>query len=167
MVAGYIRVLVAERIATFENHGRSAANNLCRRRFASALNSDQGTCPELLGVEEKQLFKAVLEDDAKLGSCHGETRLAPSYNGQPRWHDHALVLLRSSSRTGLLLRDTRGSSGGTRNPYTSRCSNSALILRTNNFKTYIVSGCGIELMRPGRRRCTVSRPSTWLAAGSR
>ncbi len=32
-------------------------------------------------------------------------------------------------------------------------------LRANGFKTYIVSGGGIEFMRPGRKRCTAFRRS--------
>ena len=32
-------------------------------------------------------------------------------------------------------------------------------LRVNGFKTFIVSGGGIEFMRPGRSRSTACRPS--------
>ena len=59
----------------------------------------------------------------------------------------------------------------TRRPYTEMVYQPMLELlayfRSNGFKTFIVSGGGVEFMRPGRKKPMASRPNRLSAAASR
>ena len=78
---------------------------------------------------------------------HGREGHARDHGGHACRHDHRGVQP-DRSRDWLATARIRASSGPTPSSSTSRCSSCWRYLRANDFKTFIVSGGGVEFMRP-------------------
>src|SRR4051812_32496434 len=139
-------VLPAERIAVFDNDGTLWLEQPMYVQLAFAFDRIKALAPEHPEWKDKQPFKAVLEGDMKAIAEAGE---------------HGLVELIMASHAGMTTnefekitaewlasaRDPRF-----KRPYTELVYQPMLellaYLRANGFMTFIVSGGGIEFMRP-------------------
>ena len=135
----------AERIATFDNDGTLWAEQPLYFQFAFALDRVKALAPEHPEWKEKQPFKAVLEGDIKTALAGG---------------DAAIVELVMTTHTGMTTEDfaktvtdwlATARHPRFKRPYTD-CVYQPMIellayLRANGFKTFIVSGGGVEFMR--------------------
>jgi len=136
----------AERIAVFDNDGTLWSEQPLYFQLAFALDRVKVLAPQHPEWKTKQPFKAVLEDDLKTVLAGGE---------------HALLELMMATHAGNStdefakvvkewLATARHPKTGWR--YTDMVYQPMLelltYLRANGFKTYIVSGGGIEFMRP-------------------
>jgi haloacid dehalogenase-like hydrolase/2'-5' RNA ligase superfamily len=139
-------VPIAERIATFDNDGTLWCEQPIPVQLAFALDRVKALAPKHPEWKEKQPFKAVLEDDMKSVLASGE---------------HGLLELMMVSHAGMtadefevIVKDWIATAKHPRfkRPYTELVYRPMLellaYLRSNGFKTYIVSGGGIEFMRP-------------------
>jgi phosphoserine phosphatase len=139
-------VPVAERIATFDNDGTLWCEQPIPVQLAFALDRVKSLAPKHPEWKEKQPFKAVIEDDMKSVLASGE---------------HGLLELMMVSHAGMttekfevIVKDWLATAKHPRfnRPYTELVYQPMLellaFLRANGFKTYIVSGGGIEFMRP-------------------
>src|SRR5688572_511154 len=135
-------VPVAERIATFDNDGTLWSEQPVYFQLAFALDRVKALAPKHPEWKEKQPFKAVLEGDLKTALAGGEK---------------ALVELMMASHAGMsteefeqIVKDwiTTARHPRFKRPYTDLVYQPMLellaYLRQNGFKTYIVSGGGIE-----------------------
>jgi phosphoglycolate phosphatase-like HAD superfamily hydrolase len=135
----------AERIAAFDNDGTLWAEQPIYFQFAFALERVKALAPQHPEWKNKQPFKAVLEGDL-------ETALA---GGEP-----AIVELVMATHTGMttddftrIVTDWLATARHPRfeRPYTE-CVYQPMLellayLRANGFKTFIVSGGGVDFMR--------------------
>ena len=117
-------------------------------QFAFALDRVKALAPQHPEWKTKQPFKAVLEGDMQGGrSASGENGAARDHGRHARRHDHRGVR-RDRRATGSRPRGTRSFD----RPYTELVYQPMLellaYLRANGFKTFIVSGGGVEFMRP-------------------
>jgi phosphoserine phosphatase len=136
----------AERIATFDQDGCLWAEQPMYAQLAFALDRVKALAPQHPEWKEKQPFKAALEGDVKTVFAGGE---------------HSLLELVMATHAG----NTTEEFGQTvkewiataRHPKTGRLYTEMVYqpmlellayLRANGFKTFIVSGGGIEFMRP-------------------
>jgi hypothetical protein len=139
-----------ERIAVFDNDGTLWAEQPMYFQLAFALDQVKRLAPQHPEWKEKQPFKAVLEGDLKTVLAGGE---------------HALLEIVMATHAGNTtdefaqtvndwLATARHPKTG--RPYTDMVYQPMLellaYLRANEFKTYIVSGGGIEFMRPWSER---------------
>ena len=135
-----------ERIATFDNDGTLWAEHPMYFQLAFALDRVKAMAPQHPEWKDKQPFKAAIEGDM--------TTLAES-------GEHGLVELIMASHAGMtteefaqIVTDWLATARHPRfkRPYTDLVYQPMLellaYLRANGFKTYIVSGGGIEFMRP-------------------
>jgi len=140
----------AERVAVFDNDGTLWLEQPMYVQLAFALDRVKALAPLHPEWKDKQPFKAVLEGDMKALAAAGE---------------HGLVELVMASHAGMTTnefekitaewlasaRDPRF-----KRPYTELVYQPMLellaYLRANGFKTFIVSGGGIEFMRPWTER---------------
>jgi len=140
----------AERIAVFDNDGTLWSEQPMYFQLAFALDRVKVLAPQHPEWKEKQPFKAVLEGDMKTVLAGGE---------------HALVELIMATHAGnttekfaQTVKDWLDTARHpkTGRPYTDMVFQPMLellaYLRANGFKTYIVSGGGIEFMRPWAER---------------
>jgi len=140
----------AERIAVFDNDGTLWSEQPMYFQLAFALDRVKVLAPQHPEWKEKQPFKAVLEGDMKTVLAGGE---------------HALVELIMATHAGNTTEEfaqtvkdwldtARHPKSG--RPYTDMVFQPMLellaYLRANGFKTFIVSGGGIEFMRPWTER---------------
>jgi phosphoglycolate phosphatase-like HAD superfamily hydrolase len=136
----------AERIATFDNDGTLWTEHPMYTQLAFALDRVKTLAPKHPEWKTKQPFKAVLEDDLEALAAGGEK---------------AIVELVMASHAGMstaefeaIVSDWLAKARHPRfdRPYTELAYQPMLelleYLRANGFKTYIVSGGGIEFMRP-------------------
>jgi phosphoserine phosphatase len=139
-------VPLAERIAVFDNDGTLWAEQPMYFQFFFALDRVKALAPQHPEWKEKQPFRAVLEGDLKNVFASGE---------------HGLVELMMATHAGMttaefekIVQDWLATARHprTKRPYTEMVYQPMLellaYLRANGFKTYIVSGGGIEFMRP-------------------
>ena len=139
-------VPVPERIAVFDNDGTLWAEKPMYVQLAFALDRVKALAPQHPEWKDKQPFKAVLEGDLKTVAAGGE---------------HALLELVMATHAGMttdefaqVVTDWLATAKHPRfnRPYTELVYQPMLellaYLRANGFKTYIVSGGGIEFMRP-------------------
>jgi len=139
-------VPVPERITTFDNDGTLWCEQPIPVQLAFALDRVNALAPQHPEWKEKQPFKAVTEHDIKSVLASGE---------------HGLLELIMVSHAGMttdefevIVKDWLATSKHPRfkRPYTELVYQPMLevlaYLRANGFKTYIVSGGGIEFMRP-------------------
>ena len=135
-----------ERIATFDNDGTLWSEQPMYFQLIFALDRVKELAPQHPEWQEKQPFKAVLEGDLKTVLAGGE---------------HALLELVMASHAGNTTEEfsqtvkdwlATAKHPKTGRPYTNMVYQPMLELlvhlRANGFKTFIVSGGGIEFMRP-------------------
>lgn len=136
----------AERIAVFDNDGCLWSEQPAYFQLLFAIDRIKTLAPQHPEWREQQPFKAVLENDMKALAAAGE---------------HGLLELVMASHAGMttvefeqVVRDWLASARHptTGKPYTAMVYQPMLevldYLRANGFKTFIVSGGGIEFMRP-------------------
>ena len=135
-----------ERIATFDNDGTLWVEQPMYTQLAFALDRVKALAPAHPEWKEKQPFKAVLEGDMKALAASG---------------DHGLLELLLTTHADMttdefskIVTDWLATARHPRfnQPYTALVYQPMLellgYLRANGFKTYIVSGGGVEFMRP-------------------
>jgi phosphoglycolate phosphatase-like HAD superfamily hydrolase len=136
----------AERIATFDNDGTLWAEQPMYFQMAFVLDRVKALAPQHPEWRDRQPFKAVLEGDLKALAASGEK---------------GLIELGMATHAGMttqefeqIVKDWLATAKHPRlnRPYTE-CVYQPMVellayLRANGFKTYIVSGGGIEFMRP-------------------
>ena len=136
----------AERIATFDNDGTLWAEQPMYVQMAFALDRVKALAPQHPEWKDKQPFKAVLEGDMKTFAESGERGLlelvVATHAGMTA--DEFAKIVTDWLATARHPRFNR--------PYTELVYQPMLellaYLRANGFKTFIVSGGGIEFMRP-------------------
>jgi phosphoglycolate phosphatase-like HAD superfamily hydrolase len=139
-------VPVPQRIATFDNDGTLWSEHPMYVQLAFALDRAKAMAPLHPEWKDKQPFKAVLDGDMKALAESGE---------------HGLMELIMVTHAGMtsdefskIVTDWLATARHPRfkRPYTELVYQPMLevlaYLRANGFKTYIVSGGGIEFMRP-------------------
>ncbi len=135
-----------ERIATFDNDGTLWAERPVYFQLLFAIDRVKEMAPEHPEWKTTQPFQAVLEDDMKALAASGE---------------HGILELVMATHAGMTTAEFEAVAGEwiatarhptTGKPYTEMVYQPMLelldYLRANGFKTYIVSGGGIEFMRP-------------------
>jgi hypothetical protein len=140
----------AERIAVFDNDGTLWSEQPMYVQLAFALDRVKALAPAHPEWQDKQPFKAALAGDLKAVAAGGE---------------HALLELIMATHAGMttdafakVVSDWLATARHPRfnRPYTDLVYQPMLelltYLRANGFKTYIVSGGGIEFMRPWTER---------------
>ena len=140
----------AKRIATFDNDGTLWSEQPMYFQLAFALDRVKALAPMHPEWRQKQPFKAVLEGDLKSVLAGGE---------------HALLELIMATHAGNTTEEftqivnawlATAKHPKTGRPYTDMVFQPMLellaFLRANGFQTYIVSGGGIEFMRPWAER---------------
>jgi phosphoglycolate phosphatase-like HAD superfamily hydrolase len=136
----------AERIATFDNDGTLWSEQPVYFQFQFALDRIRAMAPQHPEWKTKQPFKAVLDKDMKALAASGEKGLlqivAATHAGMTTEEFTKAVLdWIAAARHPCFNR-----------PYTDLVYQPMLelltYLRANGFKTFIVSGGGIEFMRP-------------------
>ena len=145
-IGGPDYVRVEDRIATFDNDGTLWVEQPIYTQFSFALDRVKSLAPQHPEWKDNQPFKAVLQGDMKGLEATGEKGLVElmmaSHVGMTT--DEFLEIVSNWMRTARHPRFNR--------PYT-QCVYQPMLelltyLRTNAFKTYIVSGGGVEFMRP-------------------
>jgi hypothetical protein len=139
-------VPLPERIATFDNDGTLWCEQPMYFQMAFAVDRVRALAPKNPQWKTKQPFKALLSKDMKAVAASGEKGLlaivAATHAGMTVEEFHGVVLnWLDSARHPRFNR-----------PYTDLVYQPMLelmaYLRANGFKTFIVSGGGIEFMRP-------------------
>ena len=139
-----------QRIATFDNDGTLWVEQPMYTQLAFALDRVKALAPQHPEWKKKQPFKAVLDGDMRALAGTGE---------------HGMVELVMATHANMSTRDfervvtdwiSTARHPRFKLPYTD-CVYQPMIelqayLRANGFKTYIVSGGGIEFMRPWTER---------------
>jgi len=136
----------AERIAVFDNDGTLWIEQPMYVQLAFALDRVKVLAPQNPGWKTKQPFQAVLDGDMKALAASGEkglVELIAATHADMTVDEFAKIV----SDWLATARDPRF-----KKPYTELVYQPMLevlaYLRTNGFKTFIVSGGGIEFMRP-------------------
>jgi len=145
-VGGPSFVPPAERIATFDNDGTLWAEQPLYFQMAFAIDRVKALAPQHPEWKTKEPFASVLRGDLKAVAAQGEK---------------GAVALIAATHTGMTTEEfTRvvvdwmaaARHPTTKRPYTDMVYTPMLellaYLRANGFKTFIVSGGGIEFMRP-------------------
>jgi hypothetical protein len=143
-------VPVDQRIATFDNDGTLWIEQPMYIQLAFILDRVKALAPEHPDWKDKQPFKAVLENDMRAVAASGERGLmelmATTHAGMTTEEFTKIV-----SDWLAIARDPHF-----KRPYTELVYQPMLellaYLRGNGFKTFIVSGGGIEFMRPWVQR---------------
>jgi phosphoglycolate phosphatase-like HAD superfamily hydrolase len=138
-------VAPAERIATFDNDGTLWAEQPIYFQLAFALDRVKALAPEHPEWREKEPFSSLLKGDLKAALAGGEP---------------AVFEIVMASHAGMTTEEFEKSAGDwiatarhpkTGQPYTAMAYQPMLevlaYLRANGFKTFIVSGGGVEFMR--------------------
>ena len=143
-------VPVPQRIATFDNDGTLWCEHPMYAQLAFALDRVKAMAPLHPEWKDKQPFKAVLERDMKTLAESGERGLVE------------LVMVTHAGMTSnefaKIVTDWLAAARHPRfnRPYTELLYQPMLellaYLRANGFKTFIVSGGGVEIMRPWTER---------------
>jgi hypothetical protein len=143
-------VAVPERTATFDNDGTLWTEQPYYFQFAFALDRIKAMAPRHPEWKSKQPFKALLEGDKKTFAAAGKDGLL-----QVIAATHAGMTVEDFTKTVTAWTETARHPRFNR-PYTELVYQPMLellaYLRANGFKTFIVSGGGIEFMRPWTER---------------
>ena len=139
-----------QRIATFDNDGTLWIEQPMYVQFAFVFDRVKALAPQNPDWKTKQPFKAVLDGDMKALAASGEQGLAEliavTHAGMTTDEFEKIV-----TEWLATARDPRF-----KRPYTELVYQPMLellaYLRANGFKTFIVSGGGIEFMRPWTER---------------
>jgi hypothetical protein len=139
-------VLEPERIATFDNDGTLWSEQPMYFQLLFAIDRVKALAPEHPGWATQQPFQAVLEGDMEALAAGGE---------------HGLLKLVMATHTGMTTEEfesvvaewlASATHPSTGRPFTEMVYQPMLelldYLQANGFKTFIVSGGGIEFMRP-------------------
>ena len=143
-------VPVNERIATFDNDGTLWCEMPIYTQCAFMIDRVKALAPQHPDWKEKQPFKAVLENDKAAVIASGELGI-----NEIAMNTHAGMTPSDFER---IVSDWLATARHPRfkRPYTSLAYQPMLellaYLRANEFKTFIVSGGGIEFMRPWTER---------------
>ncbi len=143
-------VAPADRIATFDNDGTLWVEQPYYTQLAFALDRIRALAPEHPEWREQQPFKAVLENDLAALEASGMKGLM-----QLVMASHAGM---TTEEFAIIAEDWIASSEHPKfaRPYTELVYQPMLellaYLRDNGFKTFIVSGGGVEFMRPWTER---------------
>jgi hypothetical protein len=136
----------AKRIATFDNDGTLWPSHPMYTQLAFALDRIKELAPQHPEWKTQQPFKAVLDNDLEALASAGEKGLVELVMAS-----HAGM---STAEFETIVKDWFAKARHPRfkRPYTELAYQPMLellaYLRANGFKTYIVSGGGIEFMRP-------------------
>jgi phosphoglycolate phosphatase-like HAD superfamily hydrolase len=139
-------VPAAERVATFDNDGTMWAEQPMYFQAAFAVDRIKALAPQYLEWKNTQPFKGVLEGDARAVAATGHKGI-----GQILAATHAGMTTEEFAR---IVTDWHMSARHPRfnRPYAELIYQPMLelmaYLRAHGFKTFIVSGGGIEFMRP-------------------
>jgi phosphoglycolate phosphatase-like HAD superfamily hydrolase len=134
------------RIATFDNDGTLWAEQPMYVQAVFALDRGKALAPQHPEWKDRQPFKAILEDDAKSLLAFGEKGI-----GELVMATHAGV---TTDEFETIVRNWVATAKHPRfnRPFTDLVYQPMLellaYLRDNGFRTYIVSGGGVEFMRP-------------------
>jgi len=139
-----------ERIATFDNDGTLWTEHPIYTQLAFALDRIHSLAPEHPDWKTKPPFKAVLDNDLEALAASGQKGLVElvmaSHAGMSTTDFEAIV-------TGWF---AKARHPRFKRPYTELAYQPMLellaFLRANGFKTFIVSGGGVEFMRPMTER---------------
>jgi hypothetical protein len=136
----------AERIATFDNDGTLWAEQTMYFQLFFALDRVKALAPQHPEWKDKEPFASLLKGDVKGALAGGE---------------HAILEIVMATHAGMPTEDfekivkdwiATAKHPTTKRPYTEMVYQPMLellaYLRANDFKTFIVSGGGIEFMRP-------------------
>jgi phosphoserine phosphatase len=136
----------AERIATFDNDGTLWAEQTMYFQLFFALDRVKALAPQHPEWKDKEPFASLLKGDVKGALAGGE---------------HAILEIVMATHAGMTTEDfekivkdwiATAKHPTTKRPYTEMVYQPMLellaYLRANDFKTFIVSGGGIEFMRP-------------------
>ncbi len=143
---GLNHVLPAQRIAVFDNDGTLWAEQPLYFQFLFMLDRVKALAPQHLEWKTQEPFAALLRGDAKAALAGGERAL-----GQLAMATHAGTTTEEFEK---IVSDWVATA---RHPQTGRLLTEMVYqpmlellayLRANGFKTFIVSGGGIEFMRP-------------------
>ena len=140
----------AERIATFDNDGTLWCEHPMYVQLAFALDRVKAMAPLHPEWKDKQPFRAALEGDMKTLAASGERGI-----GELVMATHAGM---TSEEFAKIVTDWLATARDPRfkRPYTELVYQPMLellaYLRANGFKTFVVSGGGIEFMRPWTER---------------
>jgi phosphoglycolate phosphatase-like HAD superfamily hydrolase len=135
-----------QRIATFDNDGTLWTEQPYYFQLAFAFDRVKAMAPQHPEWKTKQPFKAVLDKDIKALGASGEKGLL-----------QIVAATHTGMTTDAFAKDVRDWMATARHPRFNRPYNSLVYqpmlellayLRANGFKTFIVSGGGIEFMRP-------------------
>jgi phosphoglycolate phosphatase-like HAD superfamily hydrolase len=136
----------AERIATFDNDGTLWSEQPLYFQFLFALDQVKLLAPQHPEWKDKEPFASLLKGDTKAALSGGERALL-----------EIIAATHANTTTEEFERRVRDWIATARHPTTQRPYTSMVFqpmlellayLRANGFKTYIVSGGGIEFMRP-------------------
>jgi hypothetical protein len=143
-------VPVAERIATFDNDGTLWSEQPMYYQFLFTLDRVKALAPQHPEWKTKEPFASLLKGDIKGALASGE---------------HAGLEIVMATHAGMATEDfdeiVRDWAASARHPKTGRLYTEMVYqpmlellayLRANGFKTFIVSGGGIEFMRPWTER---------------
>lgn len=139
-------VPVAERIATFDNDGTLWTEHPMYTQLAFAIDRVKNLAPQHPEWKTRQPFKAVLENDLTALAAAGEKGLM-----ELLMVSHAGM---STAEFETIVKDWLANARHPRfkKPYTELTYQPMVellaYLRANGFKTFIVSGGGVEFMRP-------------------
>jgi hypothetical protein len=136
----------AERISTFDNDGTLWAEQTMYFQLFFALDRVKALAPQHPEWKDKEPFSSLLKGDVKGALAGGE---------------HAILEIVMATHAGMTTEDfekivkdwiATAKHPTTKRPYTEMVYQPMLellaYLRANDFKTFIVSGGGIEFMRP-------------------
>jgi len=135
-----------ERIAVFDNDGTLWAEQPIYFQLAFALDRVKALAPKHPEWKEQQPFKAVLEGDMKTVAAGGQKALID-----------LIMASHAGNTTEEFAQTVKEWIGTAKHPKTGRFYTEMVYqpmlelltyLRANGFKTFIVSGGGIEFMRP-------------------
>jgi phosphoglycolate phosphatase-like HAD superfamily hydrolase len=143
-------VPVPERIATFDNDGTLWTEQPYYFQLAFALDRIKAMAPQHPEWKNKQPFKALLEGDKKALAAAGKDGLLQIVAAT-----HAGMTIEEFTKAVIDWTETARHPRFKR-PYTELVYQPMLellaYLRANGFKTFIVSGGGVEFMRPWTER---------------
>ncbi|MBR0896198.1 haloacid dehalogenase-like hydrolase [Bradyrhizobium tropiciagri] len=140
----------AERIATFDNDGTLWTEQPYYFQLAFALDRVRAMAPEHPDWKTRQPFRALLEGDSKALAATGEKGLL-----------QIMAATHAGMTTDAFAASVRDWFATARHPRFNRSYDSLVYqpmlellayLRANGFKTFVVSGGGVEFMRPWMER---------------
>ena len=155
-------VPMPERIATFDNDGTLWGEQPMYFQFVFAIDRVKALAPQHPEWKDKEPFKSVLAGDMKALAA-GEKGMLEIVAAT-----HTGMTTDEFDKTVARVARRRRAHPRFKRPYTDLVYQPMLellaYLRANGFKTFIVSGGGVEFMRPcDRARSTAFRPSRWSA----